>query len=34
MSDTNITSPQSAISSIGFLPADICYLLVSRFGPV
>jgi len=34
MSNTNVTLPQFAISSIGFLPAAICYLLVSRFGPV
>jgi len=34
MSDTNVTLPQSAISSVGFLPAGICYLLVSRLGPV
>jgi len=26
MSDTNITLPQSAISSVGFLPATICHL--------
>jgi len=34
MSDTNVTLPQSAISSVGFLLTDICYLLVSRLGLV
>jgi len=34
MSDTSITLPQSAISSVGFLPAAICHLWVSRCGPV
>jgi len=34
MSDTSITLPQSAVSSVGFLPAAICHLWVSRFGPV
>jgi len=34
MSNTNATLPQSAISSVGFLPAGICHLLVSRLGPV
>jgi len=34
MSDTNVTLPQSAISSVGFLLTGICYLLVFRFGPV
>jgi len=29
-----VTLPQSAISLVGFLPVDICYLLVSHFGPV
>jgi len=30
MSDTNVTLPQSAISSVGFLPASICRLWISR----
>jgi len=34
MSDTNVTLPQSTISSVGFLLAGICYLLVSWLGPV
>jgi len=34
MSDTSITLPQSAISLVSFLPACICYLLVSRLGPI
>jgi len=34
MSDTNITLPQSAISLVSFLSACICYLLVSRLGPI
>jgi len=34
MSSTNVTLHQSPISSVGFLPPGICYLLVSRFGPV
>jgi len=34
MSDTNVTLPQSAISSVGFIPVGICYLLVSQLGPV
>ena len=34
MSDTSVTLPQSAIPLVGFLPAGICYLWVSRFGPV
>jgi len=34
MSDTNVTLPQSTISLVGFLPAGICYLLVSQLGPV
>jgi len=33
MSDTNITLPQSAISLVGFLPACVCYLVVSRLRP-
>jgi len=33
MSDTNITLPQSTISLVGFPPACVCYLLVSRLGP-
>jgi len=34
MSDTNITLPQSAISLASFLPVCMCYMLVSRFGPI
>jgi len=34
MLETSVTLPQSAISLVGFLPAGICYLWVSRFGPV
>ena len=34
MSDTSITLPQFAISLVSFLPACICYLLVSRRGPI
>ena len=34
MSDISVTLPQSAIFSVGFLPANICCLQVSRFGPV
>jgi len=33
MSNKNVTLPQSAIYLVGFLLADIYYLLVSRFGP-
>jgi len=29
MLDTSVTLPQSAISSVGFLPAAICHLWVS-----
>jgi len=34
MSDKSVTLPQSAISSIGFLPVAICHLWISQFGPV
>jgi len=34
MSDTNVTLPQSAISSVGFLLVGIYYLLVSWLGLV
>jgi len=30
----SVTLPQSVISSVGFLPAAICHLWVSRFGLV
>ena len=33
MSDTSVTLPQSAISSVGFLPAGICHLWISRCRP-
>jgi len=34
MSDTSITLPQSVISLVGFLPAAMCHLWVSRCGLV
>jgi len=34
MSDISVTLPKSAISSVGFLPADICHMWISRCGPV
>jgi len=34
MLDTNVTLPQSAVSSVGFLPAAICHMWVSWCGPV
>jgi len=34
MSDTSVALPQSAISLVGFLPAAICHLWISRCGPV
>ena len=30
MSDTSVTLPYSTISSVGFLPASICRLLISQ----
>jgi len=34
MLDTNITLPQSAISSVGSFSADVCYPQTCRLAPV
>jgi len=34
MSNTSIILPQFAIFLVSFLPACMCYMLVSRFGPI